>query len=151
MSLVFWTAAWIDLGAVVVLALLGLRHIRRGAWHAHRRCMLAAASLVACFLVAYLLKVQWLGHEDVASWSAFRVAVLRVHEVGIAAMLGGGLYAGYRAWRFRAGLPAADALPPVDPAAGERVGHRWAGRIALAGTGLAWATAVLMLIGMLSA
>lgn len=145
---VFWSVALLDLSAVLLLALLGLRRIRAGDWRGHRNRMLAAAALIAVFLVAYVLKVEWIGHEDVASWSDFRIAILRIHEFGIAAMLGGGLYAGYRAWRFRSGLPAAAVLPQVDPGAAARVGHRWAGRIALAGTGLAWATALVLLTGM---
>jgi uncharacterized membrane protein YozB (DUF420 family) len=146
---VFWTLALLDLSAVVLLALFGLRRIRHGQWRGHRNRMLAAVALVVGFLVAYALKLQLLGHEDLASWSPFRVAVLRVHELGIAAMLGGGLYAGYRAFRFRRTLPAKAVLPADDPASRQRVAHRWAGRIAIAGAAVAWITAVAMLAGML--
>ena len=143
--LLFWTLALADLSAVLLLALLGLRHIRRGVWRSHRRCMLAAGSLIGLFLVAYLLKVQWLGHEDLDAWSGGLVLVLRVHEVGIAAMLGGGAYAGWRAFRFRHALPDGPQLPA---AAFASPPHRWAGRVAVAGTALAWATALLLLAGM---
>lgn len=146
--LVFWSAALLDLAAVAGLALLGVWQIRRGAWRAHRRCMLGAAALVGVFLAAYVLKVRWLGPEELASWSGFQIAVLRVHELGIAAMLGGGLYAGYRAFRFRATLPTEPLLPAEDPASRQRVGHRRAGRVAVAGATLAWLTAALMLAGM---
>ncbi len=148
-KLVFWTFALLDLSAVFALAVLGLRRIRRGEWRDHRNRMLAAVALVVGFLVAYLLKVQWLGHEDLASWSLFRVVVLRVHECGIAAMLGGGLYAGYCAWRFRRTLPAGGVLGDNDPAPPERVAHRRAGRVAVSGIAVAWTTAVVMLAGML--
>jgi uncharacterized membrane protein YozB (DUF420 family) len=144
----FWALALVDLSAVLILALLGLRRIRRGEWRAHRMRMLTGVALVAGFLVAYVGKVRWLGHEDLGSWSAFQVAVLRVHELGIAAMLGGGLAAGWCAFRFRGTLPAGGRLGD-EPATASRVLHRRAGRVALAGIGVAWATAVLLLLGML--
>jgi uncharacterized membrane protein YozB (DUF420 family) len=140
--------ALLDLGAVVVLALLGVRQIRHGHWRAHRNFMLAATALVVGFLGAYLLKLHWMGHEDVASWSPFQVGVLRVHEVGIAAMLLGGAFAGYRAWRFRWGLPPGDRLLPLAERPPERTSHLWAGRVAVAGAALAWLTAALLLAGM---
>ena len=143
----FWSAAFADLTAVLVLGLLGLRRIRAGEWRAHRNRMLAASALIGVFLIAYLLKVQWIGHEDLSRWSSFQIAVLRIHEIGIAAMLGGGAYAGYRAWRFRTTLPAGPLLTDGAGAA-DRSAHRWAGRVALVGTALAWATAALLLIGM---
>lgn len=146
--LAFWTAAWIDLGAVALLALLGRQQIRRGAWRAHRRSMLAATTLVGLFLVAYLLKVWLVGHEDLSAWSPMQIWVLRIHEVGIAAMLGGGLYAGWRAFRFRASLPAGPQLPAHDEGSPGRAGHRWAGRVAVAGAVLAWLSAAGMLAGM---
>ncbi len=142
---VFWTAALADLSLVLLLALLGLRQIRRGAWRAHRRCMLSAAALIGIFLAAYLLKVQWLGHENVAAWSPGLVLVLRIHELGIAAMLGGGLYAGWRAFRFRHSLPDGPLLRADPAASGLRLSHRWAGRVAVAGAALAWATALRLL------
>jgi len=148
LHLAFWTAAWIDLGAVLALALLGVRQIRRGAWRAHRRSMLGAALLVGLFLVAYLLKVQWLGHEDLAAWTGAQRWVLRVHEAGIAAMLLGGALAGWRAWRFRDTLPRGPQLPAGDERSRERAGHRLAGRVAVAGAALAWLTAALLLAGM---
>lgn len=143
--LLFWTLALADLTAVLLLALLGLRHIRRGAWRSHRRCMIGAGCLIGFFLLAYLLKVQWLGHEELGAWSEGLVLVLRIHEVGIAAMLSGGTYAGWRAFRFRQSLPEGPQLPA---AAFASPPHRWAGRVAVAGTALAWATAVLLLVGM---
>ncbi len=147
-SLAFWTGSLLNLGVILALALWAVQAIRRGRWRQHRRLMLWAIALVGVFLVAYLTKVALLGHEDRSAWSPLDVTVLRVHEACIAAMLAGGAYAGFRALRFRRGLPDAPTLPPADPRSSERGGHRAAGRIAVAGAAGAWLTAAWMLAGM---
>jgi len=62
-SLAFWTAALIDLLAIVSLIAIGIRRIRRGHLAQHRRCMKTAAALVVCFLGIYPLKVLFFGRE----------------------------------------------------------------------------------------
>ena len=89
-SLAFWTAALIDLLAIVALVAIGIRSIRRGNLPQHRRCMKTAAALVACFLGIYPLKVLWFGRERLPEWSEQAVAILRIHELCVFAMLVGG-------------------------------------------------------------
>jgi uncharacterized membrane protein YozB (DUF420 family) len=145
-KLAFWCAALANLGLILVFAALAVRAVRRGDVRAHRRRMLTAAALVGLFLVSYLVKVAVLGREDRSLWSAFDRAVLYVHETCVAAMLGGGIFAGIRAWRFRARLGPALALPRESLPG--RVPHRRAGWIALVGAALAFVTAGGVLAGM---
>jgi len=146
--LLFWTGALAVLAAVVASAASGVRAIRRGRLARHRRRMLTASALVAVFLAAYVAKVIVLGHEDRSEWSAADVLVLRIHEVGIAAMLGGGALAGLFAYRFRHSVAGRDVLPAPERKLAARASHRRAGWAALAGGILALATACLMLAGM---
>jgi uncharacterized membrane protein YozB (DUF420 family) len=146
--LVFWSAALVNLGAILACALVGLWLVRRGEVAAHRRCMLTASGLVVLFLVAYVAKVALVGHEDRSTWSALDHAVLYVHELCIAGMLGGGSLALLRAHRFRPLLGDPPSLPagPLPGAAG----HRRAGRTAIVGGVLAFLTAAGVLAGMFS-
>ena len=144
-ALVFWSAALVDLAAVVGCAVFGVRRIRRGDVRGHRRLMQSAAALVGLFLAAYLLKLRLLGHEDRSLWTRLDHAVLYVHELCVAAMLVGGVLALLRARRFRSQLGEALALPrDGEPLRGGSE-HRRAGWIAVVGalTGLATAAAVL--------
>src|SRR5262245_54268074 len=75
-KLLYWSAALIDLAAVVAFALVGWRRARRREFHAHRRSMLAASGLVAAFLVSYLAKVALLGREQLELWAPVYVRVL---------------------------------------------------------------------------
>jgi uncharacterized membrane protein YozB (DUF420 family) len=146
----FWTGAQIILGGVMLCAVLGWRSIRNKQLRAHKRFMLGAALLIATFLVAYLLKLSFLGREDFAAWTVAEVWVLRIHELCIAAMLLGGGYAGWKALRFRGSLPKGPLLPPeADPVRG-RVLHRRAGRVAVVASVLAFGTALFVLAGMIS-
>jgi uncharacterized membrane protein YozB (DUF420 family) len=110
--------------------------------------MLAAVALVLVFLVAYVLKVIFLGHERVAEWSEAERRVLYVHEACIAVMLSAGAVAGLRAWRLRRTRNATlDASDPPAPASLARW-HRRAGWTAVVAAAAGWVTALLILIGM---
>jgi uncharacterized membrane protein YozB (DUF420 family) len=146
-KLVFWCAALANLGLILVFGALAVRAVRSGDVRAHRRRMLTAAALVGLFLVSYLVKIAVLGREDRSLWSPLDRTVLYVHETCVAAMLGGGILAGFRAWRFRARLGPALALPREGSLPG-RVPHRRAGWIALVGAALAFVTAGGVLAGM---
>ena len=150
-KLLYWTGALANFFAVVVFALLGVRRIRAGAVRSHRRLMVTAASLVGLFLVSYLLKVSFLGREDLGLWSTGRVAVLYLHETCILIMLLTGATAGTHAYRFRRSLPAGSMLPPEASARRERRWHRRAGWTAVVASGLAFVTAAFVLMGMYTA
>lgn len=143
-SLAFWTLALVDLLAVGLCAIAGVRRIRRADVRGHRRSMLTAASLVALFLVSYLLKLTLLGKEDLERWDARSRVVLYVHETAIAVMLLSGALAGALAWRFR----RTALLETGGVASRDRRFHRRAGRVAVAAALLAFATASAMLAGM---
>ena len=147
-KVLFWTGALGLMAGVVAVASVGVLRRRRGDIPGHRRAMLAASLLVAFFLVAYALKVVWLGHESVAEWSARDRLILRIHETCIAVMLAGGVVAGLRAWRLRRTRNA--SLDPADPPAPAELArwHRRAGWTALVAAVAGWLTACLMLIGM---
>src|SRR5262247_4057083 len=100
-KILFWTGALGLMAGVVGVAVAGVLRRRRGDIAGHRRAMLSAAALVGTFLVAYVLKVAFLGHERVAEWSGSDRFVLYVHETCIALMLCAGAVAGLRAWRLR--------------------------------------------------
>jgi hypothetical protein len=146
-KLVYWTAALVNLLAVVVCAAAGVRRIRRGELRAHRRLMLTAAALVGLFLVSYLGKLAALGREDRSLWTDADLAVLYLHEGCIAVMLIGGGLAGSRAWRFRRTL-GAGPLRDRKSRAGDRVWHRRAGWAAVVACAFAFATAAGVLAGM---
>lgn len=146
-KLAFWCAALVNLGALLACAATGVRAIRRGDVRTHHRRMLTSAALVGLFLVSYVVKVALLGREDRSLWSALDRGVLYLHETCIAAMLGGGGYAAWRALAFRARLGPELALPRDGVLPGRRV-HRRAGWIALVGAALAFVTAGGVLAGM---
>jgi uncharacterized membrane protein YozB (DUF420 family) len=108
--------------------------------------MLAGASLVALFLVSYLVKVALLGREDRSSWSQESLFTLYVHEACVAAML---VAAGIALTRARRFGPGRDGEPPA-PEASERDRrmHRRSGRVAVAASVLAVFTAAGVLAGM---
>ncbi|MFQ5417465.1 MAG: DUF420 domain-containing protein [Myxococcota bacterium] len=145
-KLAFWTWALANFVAVVVLGLDGVRHIRAGRVHAHRRRMLTAAGFVGLFLVSYLSKVAFVGREDRSQWSDASLVTLYVHETCVAVMLLAACVAWLRTRRFG---KLQDGVPP-SPEAREpdRRVHRRAGRVALVAGGLALLTAAGVLAGM---
>jgi uncharacterized membrane protein YozB (DUF420 family) len=147
-KLVYWTAALVDLGAVVGFALRGWRLARRRDFQAHRRSMLIACGLVAAFLVSYLLKVALLGREQLALWDARHVRALHVHESFVMLMLVCGVGALIQARRL--GLPRGPGSPALEPARlarGLRL-HRGLGRAGIAAAAGAFLTASYVLWGM---
>ena len=147
-KVVFWTGALALMAGIVGIALVGVLRRRRGDLAGHRRAMLSACALVGAFLVAYVAKVFLLGHEHLAEWSPRDRLVLRIHEVFIALMLGGGAVAGARVRRLRRTRNA--TLDPEDPPAPHGVArwHRRAGWMAVLAAAGGWFTALLLLIGM---
>ena len=147
-NLWFWSLALVTLGATVACAIHGVRRIRAKDVAGHKRMMTSASSLIGLFLVAYVVKVVMLGHEDKSAWTQLDYTILYTHEMGIAGLLLGGIVALYRAWWFRGRLGANLVLPPEsDPLAG-RAWHRRAGYTAVVGGAIAFATAVAVLTRM---
>lgn len=147
-KLLFWTAAIVDLGMVCLIAVLGVRHARRGEIARHRRAMKIASLLVVAFLAAYLVKVRFLGREDMSVWSTLDVWILRVHELFVVQMLGGGI----TAWIFGRKLLGTRVVSrdPADPKPDPRQAriHRIAGRSGVIGAVLAFVMALGVLLGM---
>lgn len=139
-KLIFWGLALANMTAILLLAGRGWWCIRKGDVAGHLRAMYGAGALVLLFLVAYGGKVLWIGKEDLAAWSASRLAMLRLHEVFVTGMLLAGI--GARLWVRRRGTGRGPAVSPR---------HALAGRTALVAGLLALATAVLVFVGMLSA
>jgi uncharacterized membrane protein YozB (DUF420 family) len=146
-SLIFWTAALVNLAVIVVCMGIGVRCIRRGALRAHTRAMGVAAALVGLFLLSYLVKVALLGREDRTGWQQGDLLLLYAHELCVAALLGGGGTALLRGRRLRARLGAGvrRIAPGTLPGA---AAHRRAGRIARAAGVLALLTAAGVLARM---
>lgn len=121
--------------------LIGMASIRAGRLAAHRKAMNRSILLIVSFLVAYVAKVAWLGHEPLSSWSGDRLVTLRIHRSLVFTMLAAGALA------RTLGAKAASA--------GERSSvrrvHRWLGRVAT-GTGVAGLlTAIAVLVQMVDA
>jgi hypothetical protein len=146
--LAYWTFALLDLTAVVAFALAGVSALRRGDVPRHQRRMLTAASLVGVFLLSYLFKVWLIGREDLASWDATSIWMLRIHELCVFAMLAAGTVAGTRALRLRRTRNA--TRDPRDPPATPELvrWHRGAGKTAVCAAALALGFAGLVLAGM---
>jgi uncharacterized membrane protein YozB (DUF420 family) len=148
-SLAFWGAALINLLAIVALVAIGIRSIRRGQLSHHRRCMKAAAALVACFLGSYPIKVLCFGREQLSEWSGPAVATLRIHELCVLAMLVGGATALLLSRKMRSDRSELNQLPDAPLASSQTLRrHRGAGWTAAIGAGLAFLTAAIVLAGM---
>lgn len=149
-KLLFWAAALANLGVLCGFGLFGVRYARRGEIARHRRNMKIASLLIVAFLAAYLLKVVFLGREDQSLWSSLDVWVLRVHELFVVFMLGGGSVAWLQARKLEGTqLVTRDpADPPPDPRVA-RI-HRIAGRTSLVSGVLAFVMAVGVLAGMVA-
>lgn len=147
-KLFFWTAAIADLGAVCVIAVLGVRYAQRGEIARHKRSMKIASLLVVAFIASYVLKVQFLGKEDLSAWTTLDVWVLRIHELFVLQMLAGGTVAWIQGRKLLGTrLVTHDSNDPVaDPKT--RNIHRIAGRTGVIGSVLAFVMAVGVLAGM---
>jgi hypothetical protein len=146
--LAYWTFALLDLAAVVGFAAAGVAALRRGDVPRHHRRMLAAAALVGLFVFSYLGKLALLGREDLASWGATSIWVLRIHELWVFTMFLAGAIAGSRALRLRRTRNATrDPRDPPAPAGLVRW-HRGAGWTAVSAAALALGFAALVLAGM---
>lgn len=144
----YWTFAFVNMGFVVGLSLFGWREISRRRPTRHRAMMLASAALVVAFVVSYALKLQLLGREDLGTWSARDLNVLRFHESCVLVMLVGGGLALHFGRRLRA--TRVFTRDAGSPAPDHRLAarHRMAGRLALAGAGLGFVSAGFVLAGM---
>lgn len=100
--LAYWTLALLNMCGVVGFAAIGVKAVRRGDTARHRRCMLTAAALVVLFVLSYLVKLAALGREDLASWGALSIWVLRIHELCVLTMVVAGGIAASRGLRLRA-------------------------------------------------
>ena len=149
-KLLFWSAALANLGVLCGFALLGVRCARRGEFARHRRAMKIASWMILGFVGAYALKVVFLGREDQSTWTLFDVWVLRIHELFVVLMLGGGAVA----WIQGAKLAKTRLVThdPEDPAPDPSVAriHRVAGRVGVIGGVLAFLMAIGVLAGMIA-
>jgi hypothetical protein len=147
-KLLFWAAALADLGALCAFALFGVRHARRGEIARHRRAMKIASALVLGFLVAYAAKIQLLGREDMSAWSTLDVWLLRIHELFVLQMLGGGTIAWLQARKLiGTRIVTHDPADPIPDPRTRRI-HRFAGRTAVLGAALAFVMAIAVFVGM---
>jgi len=147
-KLIFWTSALADLGVLCGIALFGIRYARRGEIARHRRAMKIASLLIVAFIGAYVLKVVFLGREDMSIWSPLDVWVLRIHELFVLQMLVGGSIAWIQGRKLaRTRLVTHDSTDPMPDAQTVRI-HRLAGRTAVIGSVLAFLFATGTLVGM---
>jgi len=147
-KLIFWTCALVNLGVLCGFALFGVRYARRGEIARHRRAMKIASLLIAAFIGSYVLKVVFLGREDMSVWIPLDVWVLRIHELFVLQMLIGGSIA-WMQGRKLAGtrLVTHDSTDPTPDAQTVRI-HRLAGRTAVVGSVFAFLLAISILAGM---
>lgn len=147
-KLVFWTAAIVDLGTVCVFAVLGASYARRGEIARHKRSMKIASLLVIAFLAFYMLKVQFLGREDMTVWTTLDIWVLRIHELFVMQMLAAGAVAWIQGRKLlTTRLVTHDPNDPVADLKTIQI-HRIAGRTSVIGSVLAFVMALAVLAGM---
>jgi uncharacterized membrane protein YozB (DUF420 family) len=149
-KLIYWTGALLNMAVVAGLAVQGVRQIRRGEVARHRRSMLISISLVLAFIGSYVIKLTWLGRENLAVWSTASVRTLQVHELCITAMLVAGGFAVYRGLGMRKTRRVTRHADDPEPDPRHVRAHRLAGRIAVGAAVLGWLTAAFVLIGMYS-
>jgi uncharacterized membrane protein YozB (DUF420 family) len=147
-KLFFWTCAFANLGVLSGIALFGVRYARRGEIARHKRAMKIASLLVMAFICCYVMKLQFLGREDMSVWSTLDVWVLRIHELFVLQMLVGGSVAWLQARKLLGTrLVTHDPNDPAPDAQTVRI-HRLAGRTAVAGSAFAFLFAIGTLAGM---
>ena len=148
LKLLFWIAALLNLAVLCGVAIMGVRHARRGEIARHRRSMKIATALVFAFLGSYVLKVMFLGREDQSVWTFFDIWVLRIHELFVMVML----IAGAIAWFESRKLEGTRLVThdPSDPEPDAKVArrHRIAGRTAVINAVLGFLMAILVIAGM---
>ncbi len=144
----FWTGALINMLVILGCAGFGIRNVRAGRVHVHKRLMLTGVWLVVLFLVSYVAKSFVLGKEDLHTWGEFHVSVLRFHETCVTIMLIAGGLALFTGLRTH--LDAEDRPEGEDPLwfAGRVRLHRRAGRTAVVASALGVASAAIVLYGM---
>ena len=113
---------------------------------AHRRWMNASCWLVVLFVVSYVFKVVFLGKEDLSTWKASYVVVLRIHELFIGVMLLAGGLGRWLAHRFRDSLTATQVNAAM---AILRRRHTILGKVTLVAASAALITASILIFGML--
>lgn len=147
-KILFWTAAFANMTAIMVIATRGVRQIRRGEVARHRKSMLTCGGLVGLFLSSYVLKVILLGREDLSVWSSLHRGNLYFHETCVVSMLLLGGFAAQRAWRMRDTRNVTRS--PDDPMAPVGIVrlHRAAGRVAVGAAFMGLLTAGIVLAGM---
>jgi len=146
----YWTAAWLNMLAIVLLARAGIREVRRREIARHRQRMLSAIGLVLAFLLSYPVTLLLLGRAQLGTWGAGYVATLRFHELCVAAMVIGALTALWLATRLRLIEAANGSRGRYAP---ERIEsrlrlHLRAGRTAYWGALLGLVSAGVVLFGM---
>ena len=139
----YWTGALINMAFIASLLYAGVRAIRSRRVRRHKRFMLSAASLVGLFLVSYIVKLVFLGREQLELWSPADVWVLRFHEACIACMVLGGVVAVFQA--FKLGLLSERSH---EFGAARTRFHRRAGWTAIVGASLGILAAAWVLQGM---
>lgn len=144
----YWSGALVNMGVILALAARGVLQVRRGAIDAHKRSMGLAALLVVAFLLSFLVKSAFLGFEDFSTWTRFHVNNLRVHETFVATMLVAAGVAFIRGRRLQ--TTRLVTKQPTDPVPEPRIvaRHRRAGWVAIACAGFGFATACIVLYGM---
>ncbi len=149
-KLLFWAAALLNLAVLCGVALYGVRYARSGEIARHRRAMKIASWMIVTFLLAYVLKVVFLGKEDQSVWTLFDVWVLRIHEFFVVFMIGAGIVA----WTKARKLVATRLVThdPNDPLPDPKVvkTHRIAGRTAVISSILALVMAIGVFAGMIA-
>ncbi len=149
-KLLFWGVALVNLGVLCGFALFGVRYARRGEIARHRRAMKIASWLIVAFLGAYVLKVFVLGREDQSVWTLLDGWVLRIHEVFVMFMIGGGIVAWIQGRKLAlTRLVTFDANDPQPDPKTLRT-HRLAGRAAVINAILAFVMAIGVFVGMIA-
>jgi uncharacterized membrane protein YozB (DUF420 family) len=147
-KVLFWTGAFINMNVVVGLAIFGVKRLREGFPSRHRSLMITASLLVVGFILAYVLKLVFLGREDLSVWSQAAVWTLRFHETCVLTMVVGGALA--LRWGSQLSTTRSFTLNPEDPEADPALvnRHRRAGRTAVIGAALGLASSGFVLQGM---
>ena len=147
-KVLFWTGAFINMNVVVGLAIFGVNQLRGGYPARHRSLMITASLLVVGFVLAYVLKLVFLGREDLSVWSQAAVWILRFHETCVLTMVMGGALA--LRWGSQLSATRSFTLNPDDPEADPALvnRHRRAGWTAVTGGVLGLLSSGVVLLGM---